>query len=160
MLRPSVWMWSLAVLLLVAGLICGCKKEEEGEDEIPTAQLEGQLEAGIQISVHMWGEAWKHVYEGEAGQVIDLSVISNTLGLDPKVQLLDPSGREEAFDDDSGGKGNALIREHLLQSSGTYTVRVETDEDQTGDVSVVLSVARSAEGAPAAPPSTERIPVR
>jgi hypothetical protein len=142
----------LLAVLLVAGVICGCKEKEEIEVQGPSAQLGGRLQTGVPVSVRLWGEPCEYVYEGMAGQVIDLSVTSQTAGLDPNVRLFDPAGLEEAFDDDRGGNGNALIEKHLLASSGTYKIRIETDEDQHGEVSVILSLARSVEK----PPETSR----
>jgi hypothetical protein len=108
--------------------------------------LGGRLEPGVEVSVRLWGEPADYVYEGKAGEVINLSVTSRTAGLDPSVRLLDPSESQEAFDDDSGGQGNALIRNHALRNSGEYTARIETDEDRPGEVAVLLSVGGNAEG--------------
>jgi hypothetical protein len=122
-------------------VICGCNAAENSGSS-PSANLGGRLEPGVETSARLWGSAADYVYEGTAGEVVSLSVDSRTPGLDPNVQLLDPAGNPEAFDDDSGGKGNALIQGHALGSSGTYTVRLRTDEDRTGEVAVLLNVER------------------
>ena len=137
----------LLAVLLGAGVMCGCKKEDDFS-EGPPAQLGGRLQPGIEVSIRMWGEASEYVFDAKAGQVISLSVTSGIPGLDPLVRLIAPSGAEEAFDDDSGANGNAAILEHLLASDGTYTVKIETDENQPGEVSVLLSLAGAVEGTP------------
>jgi hypothetical protein len=131
----------LASFLLVA-MLCGCSKDEEYyEEEGPTPTLAGQLEPGVPLSISLWGEPADYTFYGKAGEVIDLIVTRMAPGLDPNVRLLDPSGQEEAFNDDGGGSGNALIQGYRLESTGTYTVRIETDEDQPGEVSVLLTIA-------------------
>lgn len=130
----------LAPLLLLA-VTLGCKKAEDYEEEGPVATLDGQIEPGVTTSISLWGEPARYAFDGKAGEVIDLKVTGTTQGLDPYVRLLDPSGQEEAFNDDGGGSGNARIKGHALASTGTYVVRIETDEDQHGDVIVQLDVA-------------------
>ena len=137
MLRLHPQTRALPALLLLASMICGCKAEEEGG---PSPQLCGRrLQSGEPIDVRMWGELCDCTYQGTAGETIQISV-SRTMapGLDPYVRLLDPSGAEEAFDDDSGSNGDALIQGHVLRSSGIYTVSIGTDENRTGELSVVL----------------------
>ena len=142
----------LAPLLLLA-VLCGCNKAEEGyEEEGPAATLGGQLEPGVPVSVSLWGEPARYAFDGKAGEVIDLRVTGTTPGLDPNVRLLDPSGREEAFNDDGGGNGNARLKGHALASTGTYVARIETDEDQPGNVDVRLDVAGR-------PPAAVELPV-
>ena len=131
---------ALLALFLVAAVTFGCKKEEGGEDDRPSPNLVGSLEPGVDTPVRMWGQEADYVYEGTVGEVVSLRVTSTTPGLDPNVQLLDPGGNPEAFDDDGGDRGNALIQGHTLGSSGTYKVRLRTDEDRTGDVVVRLDV--------------------
>lgn len=128
----------IAVLLLAVS-IYGCGDRDDGDyEEVVSAQLGSRLEPGVPVTVQLWGEPSQHVYAGKTGEIISLSVTSNTRGLDPNVRLIGPDG-EEAFDDDSGANGNALIQEHLLGSDGEYEVRIETDEDQPGEISVLLS---------------------
>lgn len=145
----------LAALLVVAGAICGCAKDESMVDDTPSAQLGGRLEPGVEVPVRLWGEPADYTYEGTAGEVIDVSVESRTKGLDPNVRLLDPSAAQEAFDDDGGANGDALIRGHVLQSSGDYTVRIESDENRRGEVAVLLSTGGNVEGAAGAPLGTD-----
>ena len=130
----------LLALLFGAGVLFGCAAEDADYEEGPSPTLGGRLEPGVPLSVSLWGEPADYVFDGKAGEVIDLSVTGTTKGLDPNARLLDPSGQEEAFNDDGGGNGNARIKGHPLASTGTYTVRIETDEDQPGDVTVFLTV--------------------
>ncbi|HKH43655.1 MAG TPA: hypothetical protein VKM72_03235 [Thermoanaerobaculia bacterium] len=116
------------------------------DEEAVTAQMGGRLEPGIPTSAQLWGERSEYVYEGKAGEVVTVNVTTETPGLDPNVRLVDPAGLEVAFDDDSGGQGHALIQDHLLASDGTYTIRIQTDEDQHGDVTVLLSRKGDVEG--------------
>jgi hypothetical protein len=141
MLRLRHQSRALLAVLFLAVLIPGCKQEYENdyEVEVVTAQLESRLEPGVPDSVQLWGEVSKRVYDGKAGEVITLSITTEIPGLDPNVRLVDPAGLELAFDDDSGVEGHALIQDYLLASDGTYEVRVETDEDQHGEVTVLLS---------------------
>lgn len=130
----------LLAVLLLAGSIYGCNKAEDfTEPTDVSAQLGGTLEPGIPTSVQLWGEPSDHVYEGKAGEVISFRATGETPGLDPNVRLFGPGGGEEAFDDDSGGEGAALIQEHVLGAAGTYTFRIQTDEDQSGRVTLLLS---------------------
>lgn len=148
----------LAPLLLLA-VLCGCNRaEEDYEEEGPAATLGGQLEPGVPVSISLWGEPADYAFDGTAGEVIDLSVTGTTPGLDPNVRLLDPSGLEEAFNDDGGGSGDARIKGHTLASTGTYVVRLQTDEDQPGDVTVQLDIAGRPKPVPIEIPVMEEVP--
>lgn len=146
---------SLLALLLLAAVLPGCNAEEMDEPEGPSPQLGGRLEPGVEVQVRLWGQPADYVYPGKAGQVIDLSVASRTRGLDPNVQLLDPAGSEEAFDDDGGENGDALIRDHALLHDGDYKVRIDSDESRPGEVAVLLSVDGNVEGGTAIPLGTD-----
>ena len=117
------------IALLLLAIVAGCS---------PPPSLGVRLEPGREVSQKVWGKRLDFTYEGKAGEVITLRVISKTPGLDPWVQLLDPEGREEASDDDSGGKGNPLIAGHALKRSGQYTVGVGFAGGRSGELSVLL----------------------
>jgi len=68
--------------------------------------------------------------------VITLRATGKSLGLDPHVTLIDPNKKREASDDDSGGHGNSLIKNHALKRSGQYTVAVGLAESKEGDVEI------------------------
>jgi len=105
-----------------------------------------RLEPGREISRRIWGERCDFRFQGKAGEVITLKIISKTPGLDPWVQLFDPEGREEASDDDSGGKGNPLIPGHVLKRSGQYTVGIGSADHRSGELSILLVVMEDGSG--------------
>jgi hypothetical protein len=92
---------------------------------------------------HVWPKGLTVAFEGKAGAVITLAVTSKTAtgGFDPFVRLLDPAGKEEAFDDDSGGNGNCLIKDHALKENGTYRIFIGADDKQEGEVEILLEKA-------------------
>jgi hypothetical protein len=98
-----------------------------------------RLEPGRAVTERMWGES-SFVFEGHAGEVISLRVNSMSPGLDPNVSLVDPKGKIEASDDDSGGHGNSLIKDHALKKTGQYTVIVRSSDRARGKVEVLLEV--------------------
>ncbi|HYU30796.1 MAG TPA: hypothetical protein VEW48_01415 [Thermoanaerobaculia bacterium] len=89
---------------------------------------------------------WKFssfIFAGHAGEVITLQVNSMSPGLDPNISLVDPKSQVEAFDDDSGGHGNSLIKDHALKKTGQYTVIVRSDGQSQGEVEVLLTKGAS-----------------
>lgn len=104
-----------------------------------------RLEPGHAISRRVWGERCDFLLQGKAGEVITLKIISKTPGLDPQVQLFDPDGREEASDDDSGGKGNPLIAGHVLKRSGQYTVGIGSADGRSGELSILVVQMKGSE---------------
>jgi hypothetical protein len=111
-------------------------------DPNPHPNLPEILVPGKAVTRSIWEEDILFSYEGKAGETITLHVTSKTRGLDPHVALLDPEKQEEAADDDSGGQGNSLIRNHVLKKSGRYTVSVRTVEREEGRVEVLLEKAK------------------
>jgi hypothetical protein len=90
------------------------------------------------ITRALWEDGVLLVFEGKVGEVVTIHAISKTPGLDPTLVLLDPEQKEEASDDDSGSKGNSLIKRHVLKKSGRYTVRVRAAQVDGGEVEVLL----------------------
>ena len=121
------------VLLLTAGLVL--QPVAARSDPNPRPNLPEFLVPGQAVTRPVWKEIL-FSYEGQAGEVITISVTSKTPGLDPRLALLDPEKKEEASDDDSGGHGDSLLKNHALQKSGRYTVSVQGDE---GKVEVLLT---------------------
>ncbi len=70
--------------------------------------------------------------------MVTLRVTGKTPGLDPHVALFDPDYDKEAFDDDSGGHGNSLLKNHTLKRNGRYTVVVGVAENDEGKVEILL----------------------
>jgi hypothetical protein len=104
----------------------------------PTASLSENLTYGRAVTRAVWKDEILFFFEGKAGEAITLSVTSKSPGIDPHVAILDPDGKKEASDDDSGGQGNSLIKNHVLKKSGRYTVKVGTAERREGRVEVLL----------------------
>ena len=127
---------SLFAVLLAAGVAFGCTTELVPIGAPPCFRF--RLAPGQEMPVRTWKQCSGFEFSGQAGEVITIKVTGKTPGLDPNVRLYDPEGSEEAFDDDSGGNGNALIKEHLLLLSGTYTAIIGTDGNLDGEVTVLL----------------------
>jgi len=129
MLNRGKTLIALLLLAIGAAVALGCS---------PPPSLGVRLIPGREVSQKVWGKRVDFTYEGKAGEVITLRVISKTPGLDPQVRLLDPDGREEASDDDSGGNGNPLIAGHALKRSGQYTVVIGSAGGRSGELSILL----------------------
>ncbi|WP_147366888.1 hypothetical protein [Aurantiacibacter zhengii] len=69
--------------------------------------------------------------QARAGQTVEAALIATEDGLDPYLELRDPSGETIAFDDDGGGALNALLR-HTFEDSGTYTFAASGLGESTG----------------------------
>jgi len=90
---------------------------------------------------NVWPTGLSLSFEGKAGMVITLKVTSKTTagGFDPFVRLIDPEEKEEASDDDSGGQGNCLIKDHALKKNGLYHVFIAGEDNKEGEVEVLLT---------------------
>jgi hypothetical protein len=118
----------LLLPVLTAGISCQ-----------PPPEPRTRLEPGRPLTMPVWGEDL-FVFEGHAGELISLWVNSMSPGLDPNVSLVDPEGQVETSDDDSGGHGNSLIKDHALKKTGQYTVIVRSSDRAQGKVEVLLEV--------------------
>jgi hypothetical protein len=94
---------------------------------------------GQAITRALWKDGVLLFFEGKAGEVVTILATSKTPGLDPSLALLDPEQKEEASDDDSGGQGNSLIKDHALKKSGRYTVRIGGAQADGGKVEILLT---------------------
>jgi len=75
-------------------------------------------------------------FDASAGEALVIKAVRTGGGLDGWLSLFDPSGREVAFDDDSGGDYNPLIR-YTARATGRYNVRVSSYNGATaGDYRV------------------------
>jgi hypothetical protein len=101
------------------------------------------IEFGKPVLRHVWPKGLSVTFEGKAGEVITLEVTSKTAtgGFDPFIRLLDPTGKKEASDDDSGGRGNCLIKDHALKKDGHYHVFIGGEDNKEGEVEVLLTKA-------------------
>jgi hypothetical protein len=129
---------NVEVLLKKAKAQAG-RRDPTGQD---SPNLPESLVPGQAVVRTVWEDIF-FSFEGRAGEVVTVSVKSKAPGLDPHVALLDPEARKEASDDDSGGRGNSLIKDHTLMKSGRYTVSVGTAESSKGNVEVLLNKAGS-----------------
>jgi hypothetical protein len=96
-----------------------------------------KLTPGRAMTRKIW-EDTRFVFDGKAGEVVTLKVTSKTPGLDLHVELLNPVEDTEAFDDDSGGHGNSLIKDHALEMDGRYTAVVGVAESNEGKMEILL----------------------
>jgi len=98
----------------------------------------GNLVPGRAVPRAVWKGDSLFFFEGRAGEVVTLRVTSRAPGLDPHVVLLDPEAQKEASDDDSGGHGNSLLKDHTLMKSGRYAVKVGLAWRERGEIEVLL----------------------
>lgn len=101
------------------------------------------LKFGEVADRNVWPTGLSLSFEGKAGDVITLTVTSKTTtgGFDPFVRLLDPAEKEETSDDDSGGQGNCLIKDHALKKNGQYHVFIAGEDNKEGEVEILLTKA-------------------
>jgi len=106
----------------------------------PVDGSDAHLKPGQAITRKIWKDT-RFVFEGRAGEVVTLKVTGKTPGIDPHITLLNPLLVKEAFDDDSGGHGNSLIKNHALKRNGRYTVVVGIADSHGGDVEILFEKA-------------------
>jgi hypothetical protein len=131
-------------ILLGAGFRAGAEAAAPISSPLPPPDLPERLTPDRAVTRAIWKNDLLFFFEGKAGEVITVRVTSKTRGLDPHVALLDPEAKKEATDDDSGGQGNSLIKNHALKRSGRYTVSVGTAQSDKGNVEVLLKKAKAA----------------
>lgn len=123
------WHWLALAALLATGFVAACSAPPRPPEE---------LNPGHAITRKIWRDS-RFTFEGKTGEVVTLKVTGKTPGVDPRVTLLDPEHIKEAFDDDSGGNGNSLIKDHALKRSGRYTVVVGLAGSDAGEVEILLA---------------------
>jgi hypothetical protein len=107
------------------------------------AQDSGEISIGDAVtgSLNTSTVTTRYTFEAEAGQVVTISLTSEDF--DTYVRLLDPSGSELAYDDDSGGNLDSRIGPFTLPSNGTYTISVESfGGSATGSYNLSLSASQ------------------
>ena len=77
------------------------------------------VEGNLQATIH---DEW--TFTAEAGETVTISMTSSVF--DTYLELYDPASVSIAYDDDSGGDLNSLIRNLRLSSAGTYTIRARS----------------------------------
>ena len=71
-------------------------------------------------------------FQGTAGQYVTIQMAqARGSSIDPWLDLLDPSGRLVAYDDDGAGRPNSLISNYRLQRSGNYRIIARSYQDST-----------------------------
>ncbi len=91
------------------------------------------------ITAILWGDSAEYTFAGQQGYRVEIKVIGQSPGLDPRIWLIDPEEQEVAFDDDSGGNGASLIAITLNQT-GSYTIRVKSHGDRAGKFKLSLKM--------------------
>lgn len=90
-----------------------------------------------------YGGGCEYRFSGTMGQYVTVRLTKDyNASLDPYLELHDPAGIIEAFDDDSGGNSNSLISRHRLMRSGTYKI-IATSYQQSGGGSFTLTLTDS-----------------
>jgi hypothetical protein len=89
----------------------------------------------------------EYVFFGHAGDVVNISMERASGDLDPLVTLYDGDRKQIAFDDDSGGDQNSLIKGFALPGDGMYFLVASRFERETGATSgaymLTLELARA-----------------
>jgi len=82
-----------------------------------------------------------YVFDGQAGDVVTISMVSLDNTLDSYLVLYDayPSQNPLASDDDSGGNGNALINGYQLPATGRYYIVATRYGRQTGEAPAAIT---------------------
>ena len=79
------------------------------------------------------GQQCQFMFSGANTAAVNIIMEKLDSGLDPYIELYDPSGRKVAADDDSAGNYNSAISNYVLRSSGAYTIVAKSYGNQTGE---------------------------
>ena len=72
-----------------------------------------------------------------------MDLISTNNGLNPYLELITPSGKLEANDDDSAGGVNAIINSAILSESGRYIIKAQGySSSNTGTYKIFLNIVQ------------------
>ncbi len=102
-------------------------EEQAGEYEITLEMVELEIEGTLvydQVTTATLEPDERHywLFEGQAGDVVSISMIATGEDLDTYLELFAPSGEQVVVDDDSGGDSNAAILEFELPLDGTFRI--------------------------------------
>lgn len=121
-MRKKFKVAAIAIGVLILVLIISYQGREVAASQ---AQCGGYINYGQPVygAVPYAGDC-RYYFTGYSGYTVTISMIKkkDSYSLDPYLQLLDPNGDLEAFDDDSAGHSNSMIGYHSLRYSGTYTI--------------------------------------
>lgn len=174
--HPSALTLILASIVAnsVGGASAQVPRPPEGRP-VPGACQDRAIESGQRVSDQLRNGRCQYTFTGQVGDLVTIAMNGLSSGLDPRLRLFAPGGEQEAFDDNSGGGRNSLIRGHRLRQAGRYTLRAESRTVRHGKFELSLSIvsrsslsraARSARQGlgttrpappPVARPGTERV---
>ena len=126
----------------------GYNEEESGDYTITLEMVEleivGTLVYDQETSATLEpGRRHHWLFEGEAGDMVDISMVSVDGDMDTYLELYDPDGEQVVTDDDSGGNSNAAILEFALPQTGTYRVVARSfSGGQAGDYTITLEMTQ------------------
>ena len=86
----------------------------------------GSSETGV-----LSGDEHLFTIAGQAGEVVEIALVSTDGELDPYLELRGPGGEAVASDDDGGQDVNSLLR-HAFEQDGTYTIAASGFGDSQG----------------------------
>src|SRR5664279_1729955 len=107
-----------------------------------TAQEVNRIEYGQSVQGQLTTAAGSkdYIFTGQAGDVIIAGESSTDSSFDSELYLLDSTGSQLTYNDDSGGTLNSLLGPFTLPSSGSYTLRASTIDGATaGSFTLTLS---------------------
>lgn len=136
-----------ALFFTLAGPQLALAQKDDDTDIIPIAY-------GDTVSGTISAAAYEVVYsfDGQAGDVITVSLTAITSGLDTYLVVYDmfPSQNPLTFDDDGGEGLNSLLQDYSLPATGTYYLVATRYGRETGtsegDFTLTLSSANSSGG--------------
>jgi hypothetical protein len=108
----------------------------------------GQTVSG-QIVGFDYSDTW--TFQGTGGDVVTLTMIATSGGLDSYLTLRDPSGFDLATDDDSYGNLNSQIASYTLPATGTYTIIASRYSGSSGSSSGTYQLTMTLGGTGATP---------
>jgi hypothetical protein len=130
------------VYRIVASDVAGESGMYELTLDIARLEIKGRLTPG-QTEVETLDAGARHhwLFEGESGDIVNISLTALDEDLDTYLVLFDPSGEQLTSDDDSGGDSNAAILEFALPRTGDYRVVARGyNEEQKGRYELALEI--------------------
>jgi len=100
----------------------------------PVPAFAGSINFGetVRRDIAQPGDRNEWRFEGQANQIVSISLNDDNSGLDPFLTLLAPDGSELISNDDSNNTLNALIDNFTLPATGEYTIIAAAFGNSTG----------------------------